>query len=65
MTSKKPEIGLDDRLSVAQVANALEVSRAWVYLKIKEGAIKSRVRRSNNKIFIKGSEVIKAWESNF
>lgn len=65
MTAEKPNIKLDGRYSATETAKILDVSVEWLRRQANDGIISYKVRRSNNRRFYLGSEILRYWNSMY
>ena len=63
MITTRPNVEYKGLYSQAQVARALGVDRHTIARYVKQGYISVRVRRTDRKTVIPGSEILKAWGS--
>lgn len=65
MTTTKPNVNLNDRLELRDAAKALSVSGSTLLRYTHEGKIRAGIKRSNNRRFWTGADIIKFWMSEF
>lgn len=63
MITTRPNVEYKGLYSQAQAARALGVDRHTIARYVKQGYINVRVRRTDRKTVIPGSEILKAWGS--
>lgn len=61
MRADKPTAETNKRYTVAQAAALLSVSTRTVQRYIKNGAMRAEHRKSTNKRFVLGQEIVKIW----
>lgn len=61
MIATRPNVDYKGLYSQAQAARALGVDRHTISRYVKNGYIKVRVRRTDHKTVIAGSEILKVW----
>jgi len=63
MITTRPQVDYKGLYSQAQAARALGVDRHTIARYVKQGYINVRIRRTDKKTVIPGSEILKAWGS--
>ena len=61
MITTRPEVDYKGNYSQSQAAKALGIDRHTVARYVKQGHLKTRVRRFDRKPVIPGSEILKLW----
>lgn len=61
MRGNKPTAETNKRYTVAQAAALLDVSTRTVQRYIKSGTMRAEYRKSTNKRFVLGQEIVKIW----
>lgn len=65
MTAEEPQVSLTGRYSPTEAAKILQIARATVYKYVQNGKVKIGLRRSNNRMFIPGTEIMKLWKAQY
>jgi predicted site-specific integrase-resolvase len=61
MTTDKPQVNPEGLYTQAQAARALKIDRHTVKKYAENGIMKFRVRKSDGRIVIKGTQILAAW----
>lgn len=65
MTPEIPNVTLNGRYSIGDIAKLLEVHRNTVRRWLDAGLMKAGIRRTNNRNFVEGREIIRFWKSQY
>lgn len=64
MISIEPNITATGRYTIGEAADALGVHRNTLRRYALAGAIKFGIRRTNNRMFFTGAEILRFWKTN-
>lgn len=64
MTTKEPQLNLNDRLELKAAAEVLSVSKGTVLRYTKQGLLHAGIKKSNGRRFWLGSEIIRFWRAS-
>jgi predicted site-specific integrase-resolvase len=65
MTPNRPDVIHTSRFSITETAQKLGVDRRTIYRWIDDKKIAVKYRKSNNRPYITGLEIVKVWESSY
>jgi len=65
MISTEPNIKPTDRLSISQAARAMQLNRETLYNYNRRGNLNIYYRRTNNRPYLLGKELLKIWNSTY
>lgn len=65
MTSLKPKVEPTGRYTIKQTAMHLEVDRRTIERYIEKGKLKAEYRKIDDKPFVTGLEIIRAWQATY